>query len=65
IVLALWMVDALSGFQLPGGVAIGALGIGLDTRTLGIAALVSLATGLIFGLLPALQATRPELVTAL
>ncbi|NIR46291.1 MAG: ABC transporter permease [Gemmatimonadetes bacterium] len=65
IVIALWLVDALSGFQLPGGVAIGALGIGLDMRTLAIAGLVSLATALAFGLLPALQATRPELVTAL
>lgn len=65
IIVALWLVDALSGFQLPGAVAIGALGIGLDTRILAIAGLVSLATALAFGLLPALQATRPELGTAL
>ena len=35
--------------------------IGVDLRMLGIAAAISLASGLVFGLLPALQASRPDL----
>jgi putative ABC transport system permease protein len=39
--------------------------ISLDLTTLGFAALLALATGLLFGLVPALQATRPSLTDAL
>lgn len=38
------------------------LDLRLDLRVLGYALLVSLATGLVFGLAPVLQATRPEVV---
>jgi predicted permease len=39
--------------------------IALDTRVLGFTALLSFATGLIFGVFPALQSSRPDLVESL
>jgi ABC-type antimicrobial peptide transport system permease subunit len=39
--------------------------IAVDWRVLGFAVLVSLATALVFGLVPALQASRPDLNAAL
>ena len=39
--------------------------IGLDMRVLAFTALISVATGALFGLLPALQASRPNLQTPL
>jgi putative ABC transport system permease protein len=40
-------------------------GISLDGRTLGFTALITLTTGLIFGLAPAIQASRPSLAREL
>jgi len=39
--------------------------IGVDGRVLAFAAIVSMATGIVFGLVPALRASSPDLVTAL
>jgi predicted permease len=39
--------------------------LGFDVRVLSFAALVSLATGILFGLAPAVQASRPDMVTEL
>jgi predicted permease len=41
------------------------LGLGLNWAAVGFAAVLSLATGIAFGLFPALHSTRPDLVTAL
>ena len=41
------------------------LALGMNWAAVGFAALLSLATGLAFGLFPALHSTRPDLVTAL
>ena len=55
----------LGNFQLPGSVTIASLGIGLDGRLLVMALAISLVTSVLFGLVPALQATHPDLVHAL
>jgi putative ABC transport system permease protein len=39
--------------------------VGVDLRVLGFATLLSLATGVIYGLVPALRASNPDVVTAL
>ncbi len=43
----------------------GAIDLNFDLRVLGFSMAVSLITGLLFGLAPALQASRPDLVTEL
>ncbi|MES1240001.1 MAG: ABC transporter permease, partial [Acidobacteriota bacterium] len=63
LVIAAWsrgLLAALRSPYLPPG-----LDFSLDTRVLLFALGLSILTGLIFGLVPALQATRPELVGAL
>jgi len=65
LAVAALMLDLLGGFELPGGVSIGSLGVGLDIQVLTFALILSLLTALIFGLVPALQATRRDLVSSL
>jgi predicted permease len=59
------MLELLGAFDLPGGVSIGALGVGLDGRVLLFALALSLATAMVFGVVPALQATRRDLVSSI
>ena len=59
IVLALWGVPAL--LSLNGGNLPATAHVGVDLRVLWFALLVSLATGLLFGLAPALQMARTDL----
>jgi putative ABC transport system permease protein len=61
--LAMWLTKLLISLA-PGGLP-RAPESGLDTRVLGFALLVSLATGVIFGLAPALQAAKTDLNEAL
>ncbi|HXG64194.1 MAG TPA: ABC transporter permease [Blastocatellia bacterium] len=63
VLLALWGVDALLTIS-PNSIP-RVWEIGLDGRVLGFTLLVTLATGLFFGLIPALQASRPNLNEAL
>src|SRR5579864_1857871 len=60
LVLALWMDRALIRFQPPGVWGI-TLSTAPDATVLLFTLLVSLLTGILFGLVPGLQATRPEL----
>jgi len=67
-VLAFWTFDALYKVvlsNLPAGTPPLALNLTPDLRVLGYAVAISAITGIVFGLLPALQATRPDLVSAL
>jgi putative ABC transport system permease protein len=59
VVLALWGVPAL--LSLNGGNLPATAHVGVDIRVLWFALLVSLATGLLFGLAPALQMARTDL----
>jgi putative ABC transport system permease protein len=60
ILLASWAVDAVTLF-LPAELAATAqLHFSLDGATLALTAVLTLASGLIFGLVPALQASRPD-----
>ena len=62
--LATLMDQALIGF-LPAGTTPFTLSGTPDWRVLGFTVVISLATGVIFGLVPALQATRPQLASTL
>ena len=59
VVLALWGVPAL--LSLNGGNLPATAHVGVDIRVLWFALLVSLATGMLFGLAPALQMARTDL----
>lgn len=65
LLIAVWAVDFLSSYQLPGGIELGKLGIRLKPEILGFAFLLSFVTGLIFGLAPALRASKPDVVSSL
>jgi predicted permease len=62
--LARWGTDVLLGF-LPHGQGRNVLEVELDLRVLGFTLAVTLLAGLLFGLAPALHATRPNLIPAL
>ena len=61
---ASWLVSLASTFKLPLNVPL-AFEIHIDYRVYVFTFLLSVATGLLFGLLPALQATKTDLVPAL
>ncbi len=62
--LALWMINALLSFKPPVDFPL-AVDVSVDWRVLGFSFIVSVLTGVVFGLVPALQATSPSLVSAL
>ena len=64
LLLALWMLRLLVAFK-PGAEFPLTLDVPVDWRVLLFSIVVSVVTGAVFGLAPALQATRPGLVTAL
>lgn len=67
-VIAVWSFEAIVGFvfaHLPNGTPPIVVGVGPDIRVLGYAVMLTLVTGIVFGLAPALQASRPDLHTAL
>ncbi|HEX8137723.1 MAG TPA: ABC transporter permease [Pyrinomonadaceae bacterium] len=59
LLLALWGIDAL-GALIPDAIARG-VEIGPEARVLSFTLLISLLTGLVFGLAPALQASRTDI----
>jgi predicted permease len=64
IILAYWTLNLLLAFKPPTSFPL-LLDLRLDWRVLTFTAVVSVLTGLIFGLAPAIQTTRAELVPAL
>ena len=63
VILAWWVVQILRN-SMPEGVP-RVTTIALDLRVLGAAAGLSLVTGLLFGIVPALQMSKPDLTTSL
>jgi predicted permease len=64
ILVASWAVDGIAAF-LPAGPLPIAIGGGLDAATLGLTVALTLATGLVFGLVPALSFSSPRLYETL
>ncbi|HEV8431376.1 MAG TPA: ABC transporter permease [Pyrinomonadaceae bacterium] len=64
LLLALWIIKVLLALKPPIDFPL-ALDVGVDWRVLMFSLTVSVAAGAIFGLAPALQATRPSLLRAL
>ena len=64
LMLAYWLVDAMMAFKPPIDIPL-STELHIDYRVLLFTAGVSVITGVVFGLLPALQATNPDLVPAL
>jgi predicted permease len=65
VLLASLLMRALGSFELPGRLSIADLDAGLNLRVLGVTAALSLLTAVLFGLAPALQATRKDVISAL
>jgi predicted permease len=64
LLLAAWINDLVASIKLPTDIAL-IFDLHLDWRVLAFALGVSLATGIVFSLLPALQSSKPDLVPAL
>jgi len=64
LLLAYWLVDAMVAFKPPIDIPL-PIELHIDGRVLLFTAVVSALTGVIFGLLPALQSTKPDLAPAL
>jgi predicted permease len=62
--LAQWIIDLIMALKPPIDIPI-ALELYVDWRVLVFSMIVSVITGVLFGLVPALQATRPDLIPAL
>ena len=63
LLLGIWGTDLLKRLAPPGSPRIEEVGV--DLRVLGFTLAVALAAGLVFGLAPALQASRPDLAGSL
>jgi predicted permease len=64
LLLALWLVQLAGQFKLPVDIPL-AIDLPIDRRVLLFNVVLSMLTGVFFGLVPALQATKADLVTAL
>ena len=64
MLLATWLAKIIAGFQPPLPIDLG-LDIDPDWRVLGFTLVVAAVTGVLFGLAPALRASRPNLVPSL
>src|SRR5205085_6574148 len=58
VLVASWSLALLVRMPLPGDASLSPFAPALDLRALGFATLLSVATGLVFGILPAIQTSR-------
>src|SRR5262245_50973145 len=65
LLIAAWMTNLLLGFQQQSNFIPLTFDGSLDWRVLGFTLCLSLLTGIVFGLAPALQASKPDFVSAL
>ena len=65
LLLALWIIYTLLAYLNTGVTGGGTLRVGLDPLVIGFSILLSLLTALLFGLVPAWQSARPEIVPEL
>jgi predicted permease len=65
LLVASWFVALLARVPIPGGATFGAFGAALDLRVLGFAFVLSLVTGGLFGLVPAVKGSRVHLLPSL
>jgi macrolide transport system ATP-binding/permease protein len=65
LLLAVWLVNSLRAYSPPGNFFPVAFDFSLDKSVLGFTLLLSVLTGLVFGIAPALQASNPDLVASL
>ncbi|MGH9768483.1 MAG: ABC transporter permease [Blastocatellia bacterium] len=64
LLMAVWIIDGAMAFKPTLDFPL-EINLALDWRVLGFAFAVSVLTGMLFGLAPAMKASRPELTTAL
>ena len=64
VLLAIWMTNLFAAWQPPVDIPLFPA-LGVDTRVLIFAGLISLLTGVLFGLAPALESARADLIPAL
>jgi predicted permease len=62
--LARWIIDSIMALKPPMDIPL-TLELQVDWRVLAFSMIVSVITGVLFGLVPALQATKPDLIPAL
>ncbi|HEY6050049.1 MAG TPA: ABC transporter permease, partial [Thermoanaerobaculia bacterium] len=65
LLVASWFVSLLARVPVPGGTTFGSFGAALDLRVVGFAFVLSLVTGGLFGLIPAVKGSRVHLLPSL
>jgi predicted permease len=61
----MWTIDLLQKVQLPGGIDMSRVEVGISWFAVAITGTISIGAALLFGLAPALQATRPDVIGSL